>query len=89
MKLCISHLYKIDCINFSINTVLEFYSEGIVVFCFLSIILYSLYLKYESLFIPSTSGLAGETGELHTCFLVSPSDKTICLQAVGKLKGKR
>jgi hypothetical protein len=42
---------------------------------FVLIILYSLYLEYDSPLVPSASGLAGSRAELHSYYPSSPSDK--------------
>jgi len=45
------------------------------VFCFVLIILYSLYLKYDSHFLRFASRLAGSMDELSSCYPQSASDK--------------
>jgi hypothetical protein len=44
-------------------------------FVFVLIILYSLYLEYDSPLVPSASGLVGKMAELHSYYPSSPSDK--------------
>jgi len=42
---------------------------------FVLIILYSLYFEYDSLLLPSASGLAGSMAELRSYYPLPPSDK--------------
>jgi alpha-beta hydrolase superfamily lysophospholipase len=56
---------------------------------FVLIILYSLYLEYDSPLIPSASGLAGLMAELHSCYPSSPFDKRKHLKAIDTTHKKR